>query len=128
VDPQTREHLDLAERNRDLARALLTLAHAGGIRPLPYEWIAVIAFYSAVHYVSAYAWERYKDELKSHKKRSQLVTTDQILQSCSGEYHRLENVSSNARYLRGFLLPAVDADSLINVDLKVVESVVMAVL
>jgi hypothetical protein len=43
---KTLDHLRVARRNRDFARALL---EQDGLTPAPWEWIVVIAFYAAVH-------------------------------------------------------------------------------
>ena len=66
MDQRTREHLDLAERDHKLAQDLLGLAASGTLRPPPYEWIAVVAFYAALHYVNAYLWEIQQRETNSH--------------------------------------------------------------
>jgi hypothetical protein len=126
VDQQTREHIDLAERNRDLARALLAPAISGSLQPSPYEWIAVIAFYAAVHYVSAYLWEKHREVIDEHPKRAARVRTEGILKRCSPQYGRLSNAGWNARYTRGFQMSRQDAERLVNFDLANVESVVMA--
>lgn len=126
MDQQTREHLDLAERNRDLARALLDPYISGALRPSPYEWIAVIAFYSAVHYVSAYLWEKHHEMIEEHPARWRRVRTEGLLRRCSVQYGRLQNAGWNARYTRGFQMSRQDAERLVNLDLANVESVVMA--
>jgi len=128
VDQRTREHLDVAERNRDLARALLAPAISGSLQPSPYEWIAVIAFYAAVHYVSAYLWEKHSEEIEEHPRRAARVRTEGLLKRCSLQYGRLSNAGWNARYTRGFQLSRQDAGRLVNFDLANVESVVMAAL
>jgi hypothetical protein len=128
VDQQTREHLDLAERNRDLVRALLDPVVAGSLRPSPYEWITVIAFYSAVRYVSAYLWERHREVIEEHPTRWRRVRTEGLLRRCRAQYGRLQNAGWNARYTRGFQVSRQDAERLVNFDLANVESVVMAVL
>jgi hypothetical protein len=71
VEQRTGEHLETAERNRDLARLLLAPSMAAslsthGFRQPPYEWVAVIVFYAAVHYVNAYLWERLRLEPNDH--------------------------------------------------------------
>jgi hypothetical protein len=124
----TREHLQVAARNQKLARDLLGLAASGVLQPPPYEWIVVIAFYSAIHYVNAYVWEIHKEEVKSHWKRSDWVGKESSLEACRGEYLRLENVSFSSRYDRRASISAAEADQLVNTDLTIVESVVRAAL
>jgi hypothetical protein len=128
VDQRTRQHLDLAERNRDLSRAILDPAISGNFQPSPYEWIAVIAFYAAVHYVSAYLWETYGEVIEEHPARWRRVRTEGRLQRCKDQYGRLQNNGYNARYTRGIHLSRQDAERLVNIDLANVESVVMAAL
>jgi len=128
VDQRTREHLDLAERNQKLAQDLLDLAAAGTLQPPPYEWIAVIAFYSALHYVNAYLWEILQKETPSHPQRAAWVRQDKDLSACTGEFHRLWNAGGSARYDRGYSVSPSDAEDLVNTDLKAVASVVLAAL
>jgi len=128
VDQRTREHVDLAERNRDPARALLNPAIASNLQPSPYEWVAVIAFYAAMHYVSAYLWEKYREVIEEHPRRAARVRTDTLLRRCSPQYGRLSNAGWNARYTRGFRMSRQDAERLVTIDLANVESVVMTTL
>ncbi|MFN8636197.1 MAG: hypothetical protein U0893_20290 [Chloroflexota bacterium] len=128
MDQRTGEHLDIAARNQKLVRDLLALAAPGALQPPPYEWIAVIAFYSALHYVDAYLWEILQRETRSHPRRAAWVRQDRGLNPCTGEYHRLWNAGGSARYDRGFSVPASEADELVNVDLATVERVVRAAL
>jgi len=128
VDPRTREHLDLAERNRNLAQELLGLAVSGTLRAPAYEWIAVIAFYSAVHYVDAYFWEILQRSTTSHPQRAAWVKQEKDLRACAGEFQRLWALGTDGRYTRGFVLLRSDAEYLVNIDLKAVETLVMAAL
>ncbi len=126
MEQQAQEHLDLAERNRDLARAILAPAISGSLQPTPYEWLAVIGFYSALHYVSAYLWEKHWEEIDEHPKRSARVRTEPIFKRCALQYGRLSNAGWNARYTRGFQMSRQDAERLVNIDLENVRSVVRA--
>lgn len=128
MDQRTREYLDLAERNQKLVQDLLGLAASGTLQPPPYEWIAVIAFYSALHYVNAYCWEVQKRETSSHPQRAAWVRQDSYLRACTGEYQRLWDAGGSARYDRGFSVSATDANDLVHTDLRAVESIVMAAL
>lgn len=128
MDQRTRDHLDIAERNRSLARDLLELAASGALQQPPYEWIAVIGFYAALHYVDAYLWEMARRETRSHPQRAALVRQDIVLRACAGEYHRLMNAGTSGRYDRGYRVPASDAEDLVNVDLEAVVSVVASAL
>ena len=124
----TQEHLDTAERNRDLARALLNPTVAPGLATLPYEWVAVIAFYAAVHFVNAYLWERYRVAPRNHTERGNYVRHDPVLRRCANAYGRLLDTGYKARYLRRYRVAASWADQLVNVDLADVEAAVRAAL
>lgn len=83
MDRKTRDHLRVAQRNRDLARALLS---RNRLAPEPWEWVAVIHFYAAVRYVNAYLWERYHVEPANHQQRTYGVHQDSAINACQGEY------------------------------------------
>jgi len=131
VEQRTREHIETAERNRDLARSLLapsvtTSLIAHGLQQPPYEWVAVIAFYAAVHYVNAYLWELLRLEPNDHSERTRYVRNDRTLRRCRVAYGRLRDEGFKARYTRGYRLSSQRAHGLVNVDLANVEAVVMA--
>ena len=86
----------------------------------------MIAFYSAVHYVSAYLWETYGEVIEEHPARWRRVRTESRLRRCKDQYGRLQINGYNARYTRGFQLSRQAAERLVNIDLANVESVVMA--
>jgi len=92
----------------------------------PLEWVAVIAFYAAVHLVNAYLWERYRIEPHSHADRSLRVRTDPVLSRCTRAYTRLRDEGYRSRYQRAYRLNVRQATGLVNVDLANVESVIMA--
>jgi hypothetical protein len=126
VEKWTSDHLDTAERNRDLARSLLVASSSLRLPVPPYEWAAVIAFYAAVHYVNAYLWERYRIAPRDHADRNHHVRTDPILRRCLQAYNRLRDEGYRSRYHRSHRLNARQAAGLVNVDLVNVESVVRA--
>ena len=126
MEQWTRDHLDTAERNRDLARLLLTSSSSLGLPVPPSEWAAVIAFYSAVHFVNAYLWERYRIEPRDHAERNHFVRTDPILRRCLQAYSRLRDEGFRSRYHRAHRLNVQQATGLVKVDLANVESVVRA--
>ena len=122
--PTTVEHLALAERNRNLARSLL-----GDEQPLQAaEWAAVVAFYAALHFVNAYLWERYGREPAGHRERNHLVRTDPVLGRCQREYLRLADNAYHARYTVGFQISRRDAQTLIDLHLGRVETIVQQAL
>ena len=70
MDQRTSEHVETAQRCRDIANLLLD---ATSPTPPPYEWAIVLMFYAAVHYVNAYLWERQRFEPADHLERQQMV-------------------------------------------------------
>lgn len=128
MELETFEHLDTAERNRDVAQALLIPGGSSGLATPPYEWVAVIAFYAAVHFVNAYLWERHRVVPRDHIERGLYIRNDPILRRCANAYGRLLDTSFKARHVRRHQVSASWADRLITIDLANVESVVRAAL
>ena len=129
MEPRTVEHLTIGEKNRDLARALLTPSQAAlGLAFAPWEWVAVIAFYAAVHDVNAYLWESAHIEPATHGERLAYVRRDRALRRCQSGYARLQNFGFHARYTPGYVVSEHDARELVTVDLRAVEVAVMAAL
>lgn len=128
MELRTRQHLDTADRNRNLARLLLDAPSLVGLPAPPYGWAAVIAFYAAVHYVNAYLWERYRLEPTNHADRTSRVKADPILRRCAEAYGRLRDEGYRSRYQRAHRLRATKAADLVRVDLAAVERAVMAAL
>jgi hypothetical protein len=126
MDPKTRDHL-IAERNRRLAQTLLSPAQAG-LEPAPWEWVAVILFYSAVHYVNAYLWERYGREPSNHGERTFAVRQDVAIHGCRQHYDYLRDVGYRARYDETFALAERTARTLLQVRLRAVEATVLTAL
>ena len=125
MDQKTLNHLQVARRNRELARALLTQSE---LDPEPWNWVAVILFYGAVHYVNAYLWERYHVEPTNHAERTYGVHHDSAINTCRTEYDRLRELGFDARYAEWFTLPEQDARSLLNVQFRAVEATAMRAL
>jgi hypothetical protein len=125
VDQKTLDHLRVAERNRDLARTLLAQSE---LAPEPWEWVAIILFYAAVHYVNAYLWERYHLAPRNHDERTRGVHHDTALSSCYLSYDTLKDDGFHARYNEGFTLSEADARALLNGELRAVEASVMQAL
>jgi len=125
VEKKTFDHLRVAQRNRDLARALLTKADLG---PDSWGWVAVVLFYSAVHYVNAYLWERYLIEPANHGERSYGVREDRAISACQSHYDRLRDQGYRARYDELFSVTEREAQVLLQVQLRAVEAKVMQAL
>ena len=91
-DKHTDAHLSLADENFRLARTLTEL------EPVPSRWVAVISFYSAVHYLSALFWEFERVEITSHRQRGRLVRENPLAVPIKEFYERLYYRSLEARY------------------------------
>jgi hypothetical protein len=126
VQPRTRRHRESTGRNRAIARALLQKATEFGVSPPPFEWIAVIAFYSAVHYLNGYLWEKQQYEPRDHDARMRAATRIRDLQPALGSYARLADLAFHARYTPGFRVTAADAESVVQTDLERLRTVVLA--
>ena len=127
MEQKTEEHLQAARRNRDLARALLgpSVAH---LRPAPWEWVAVIAFYSAIHYVNAYVWETARFEPSSHGERLARIRREPAIRHCRRRYARLQELGQLARYEATFALSEQHARELVQGNLRAIEAAVMTAL
>ena len=128
MDLRTREHLARAARNRDVARALFHAQLPVAVGSPPYEWVAVIAFYAAVHLVNAHYWERRKQDPGGHGARARWVAGDPELCSAHPSYARLSDLAWYARYAPTFHLSRADAADVLNTDLAAVEVAVRGAL
>ena len=117
----------MSARNRDLARTLLDPALAG-LQPAPWEWVAVIAFYAAVHAVNAYLWETRRFAPRSHGERSTEVRFNLPISACRTSYQNLSHAGYYARYDEEFSLTEQEARELLDVDFRHVEVTVMQAL
>jgi len=96
------------------------------IEPPPHEWVAVVAFYAAVHYLNGYLFEVRGYVPPNHDSRALLVRGDPVLRQCHPEYQQLWDHGFRARYWRSYRLPEADARALTEVNLVHIASVVMA--
>jgi hypothetical protein len=94
----TAAHLAVADENRLFAEALIVAE----LRPAPFRWVPVVAFYAAVHYVNAYLWEKRQIEPTSHSERNHFVNMAADLRPIAIHYARLEDAAFRARYLTGY--------------------------
>jgi hypothetical protein len=127
VDPKTINHLRIAERNRELARALLDPSQAS-LRPTPWEWVAVIAFYAAVHLVNAYLWETRGLVPSSHAHRRRELQAALRISACRQSYSALNLAGYQARYDETYSLTEQDARTLLEIHFRRVEATVMQAL
>jgi hypothetical protein len=127
VDPRTINHLTVSARNRDLARVLLSPS-LSGLQPSPWEWVAVIAFYAAVHAVNAYLWETRRYAPSTHGERSTEVRFNLPISACRTSYQNLSHAGYYARYDEEFSLTEREARGFLDVDFRRVEATVMQAL
>jgi hypothetical protein len=99
-----------------------------GLRPTPWEWVAVVAFYAAVHYVNAYLWEVRQIKPANHGHRGAEIRADARMASCRVSYWTLQDAGYRARYVETYALAEQRARSIVDVDLRLVEATVMQAL
>jgi hypothetical protein len=127
VDPKTVNHLRISARNRDLALALLDPSLAN-LRPSPWEWVSVIAFYAAVHAVNAYLWETRRFAPGDHSARTNEVRYNLPISGCRANYLALNRAGHGARYNEQFSLTDQQARVLLDIHFRRVEATVMRAL
>lgn len=125
MEPRTQQHLARAERNRAIAHELLKPSSLVGIQPPPWEWVAVVAFYSAVHYVNAYFWEKLRWDPGGHDARAQQVARSADLRRAAPAYDRLADKGFHARHTPTFRVTDADAQNLVGTDLEAVRHAVL---
>ena len=128
MKPETIRPLETAARNRDLARALISHGPGMGLHTPPFEWVAVVAFYSAVHYVNALLWEWRSIKPATHTERNWYVDNHPPPAAFSLDYRVLNSHGRNARYAPGYRLQQPQAIALTNVHLAQVETTVCSAL
>ena len=120
MDPKTINHLRISARNRDLALALLDPSLAG-LRPSPWEWVAVITFDAAVHAVNACLWETRRYAPRTHGERSTEVRYNLPSTACRVSYLILNRAAYDSRYDERFSLTEQKARELLEVHFRRVE-------
>lgn len=90
--PRMEQHLTQARRNEEFAHGLLTDDEH-------IEWVPVVAFYAAWHYVHAYfATQAGIPHTLGHDGMQRYVSTLSVLKPVEDHYYRLFNECNNARY------------------------------
>ena len=85
-------------------------------------------FYSAVHYVNAYLWERYHKVPRDHSERSWGVQQDAGINACLTSYDFLKDAGYKARYDETYRLSEQDARTRPDEDLREVEATILGIL
>jgi hypothetical protein len=89
--PSKDEHLRKAEKNKSFAQSIKT-ENATNI-----GWALVVAFYSALHFVDAFA-VKYNTHFNSHTQRNAEVQRNPQLAPLRDDYMDLFTLGWNARY------------------------------
>jgi len=109
--------LKKAERNKAFLQNEIQLA-----KKYP-DWISVVAFYSALHFVDAYLISKHGLHLIHHEERDQAVAIH--MGEVYSEYHRLYDLGFRSRYLRIEDNPTVEeAMEAVTLELQRVEELV----
>lgn len=114
LDELTRDHLQLADENYEFAERFRMIS------PQPLRWVAVVAFYAAVHYLSAYFWEKQGIEVSSHRQRGRLMRSVEPLETIRTNYERLYFRSLEARYRPRATFSNADVQTLVERDLELI--------
>lgn len=113
-------HLKKAEHNNKL----LNIFNLRRTRYL--DWVVVIIFYEALHYVDAYLATKGFIKIESHKQRNELI--ERFIPSISNEWWLLFNESQYARYEPGFQVSISDVINYKNIALSSIKSKVLKLL
>lgn len=97
MDIRAQTHLEAAERHRAIAQELC-FNPPEKINPAPSEWVITCVFYSAVHYVTAYFFEKDGSSPTNHIERSALMAKKPELDPIIDAYNDLSDWSRTARY------------------------------
>jgi hypothetical protein len=111
------QHLEKADRNKDfLSTSLLNF-----VDRYP-DWVSVVAFYSALHYVEA-IFATHGLHYEHHEDRNRQVSL--LLQEIENEYLNLYDLGRNSRYGSIGDIPSEDeARQAANIDLSEIEEFV----
>jgi hypothetical protein len=88
----------------------------------------IAAFYSAVHLVNGYLWERLQLEPRDHTERHDFIGRTSALRPLTATYHRLESAAYRARYVAEFTIPLEEARNLVQIDLAGIQSAIVSTL
>jgi hypothetical protein len=108
------QHIDKADRNKDFLNKYL-LAFLGQYQ----DWVSVVGFYSALHYVEALLAEHGIHRIH-HQERNTDVST--LMEEIENEYLNLYDLGRNSRYGSLTDIPSVDdVASAVKIDLPRIE-------
>ncbi|MDQ3549400.1 MAG: hypothetical protein M3439_11355 [Chloroflexota bacterium] len=125
MQQKTRDHLATADRNRSVA---IHLIDDTAREPISNEWAVVAAFYTAVHLVNAFLWERQTIEPLNHEERSRFVFMTAELRPIAQMYQRLSMNAYHARYTPEYRMSSQRASRVVTQDLATIASAVATAL
>ena len=123
MKPETLGHIEAAGRNREIAWQLFSNSRQPGLTVRPFEWVAVVTFYSAVHYANAYIWELHGRKVR-HPQRRQFIAAHPPLMGHLADYVQVEAHAWAARYTPGHRLSAQDARELLTQNLALFQTTI----
>lgn len=113
-------HLLKAERNKQFLEAYLMKL----LDKCP-DWVSIVAFYSALHFVEAYIKKNQGLDFKQHEERHRFMSHH--VSEIFSVYYRLYDLGFSARYKSMKDAPTCDeANSAVQFDLVDVEKFVMS--
>lgn len=113
-------HLLKAKRNKNFL-----FKHLMEILDKCPDWITIVAFYSALHFVEAFLKKNHGLNFKNHEERHAFMS--QNVREIFSAYYRLYDLGFNSRYKSIKDAPTCDeADSAVRYDLADVENFVMS--
>ena len=113
-----KDYIEKAKRNRDFVNEDLYKL----VKSYP-DWVTVVAFYSALHFVDAYLILKHSLQFEHHTDRDKAVAL--LMGEIYAAYHRLYDLSFRSRYLRVEDNPSPDeAESAVKFELSRVQEFV----
>jgi hypothetical protein len=115
-----KSHILKAERNKKVLYKYLMKI----IRSCP-DWVTVVAFYSALHFVEAFLKKNHGLDFEHHEERHRTMST--LMREIFPVYYRLYDLSFSSRYRSVKDAPTYEeAQSAVEYDLTQVEEYVRA--
>lgn len=113
-------HLLKAKRNKDFL-----LTHLMAILDKCPDWVSVVAFYSALHFMEAYLKKKYGLDFEHHEERHTFMSQT-VPKRIFSSYYRLYDLGFTSRYKSTKDAPTIEeAESAVQFDLIDVENFVM---
>lgn len=115
-----KSHILKAERNKEVLYKYLMKI----VRSCP-DWVTVVAFYSALHFVEALLKKNHGLDFEHHEERHKAMST--LMREIFQAYYRLYDLSFSSRYKSVEDTPTLDeARSAVEYELDKIEEYVMS--